>query len=179
MGMGTKSLLWVVGIVAVLAALALLLPARWEVERDVRIEAPVALVHQHINDFHAWRDWATPSAGGSAVKYVYEGPSSGVGAVQSWRSRDGKGRMEITRSEPEGGVWYRAAIDNVEPNGSGSLTYEVDGAATRVIWRGEGQLWPIIGGIFAGTVESGVAAYYDYALANLQKLVEAKAAEAG
>jgi hypothetical protein len=179
MGTGTKSLLWVGGIIVGLAALALLLPTSWEVERDVSIEAPVALVHQHINDFHAWRDWAKPFEADTTLEYTYEGPTSGVGAVQIWRGRSGNGRMEITRSEPEAGVWYRAAIDSVEPNGSGSLTYEVDGDAIRVIWRGEGQLWPIIGGIFAGTVESSVAAYYDYVLGNLKKVVEAKAAGAG
>jgi len=179
MGTGVKVLLGVVVVVAALVGLVSMLPTSWEAQGDVRIEAPVALVHEHVNDFHAWRDWATPVEADPTARYAYEGPSSGVGSVQIWWGNSGKGRMKITRSEPEAGVWYESAVGSDQTNGSGSLTYQADGDATRVVWRGEGRLWPIIGGVFAAAIGTGVSDYYDFALGNLKKLVEAKAGSSG
>lgn len=171
-----KALSWICGIVGAIVLLglllALVLPSEWTVTREVRIEAPISEIHPYVNDFRHWWKWSQPFDVDPTLKYFYEGASTGVCAVYRWEAKSGNGRMEITRSEPERGVWYRSAIGSEATNGSGALTYEADRDGTRVRWSGEGKLWPIIGGIFAGSVEGGIADYYDYALNELKKLVE-------
>ena len=61
-------------------------------------------------------------------------------------------------------------------NSTGAITYVANGDKVRVIWAGEGDLFPVIGGIFKGAWESGVIDYYDYALSKLKQRVEKKLA---
>lgn len=172
MGTGKKILLWIGGIIAVLVLIVMLLPTRWSVETQETINAPVAMIHAQVNNLREWRNWSTPFPVDESMKYTYDGPEEGAGASMNWQGNSGFGMMRITKSETDKGVWFESALGVPKPNSTGAITYVVDGDKVRVTWAGEGDLFPIIGGIFKSAWETGVVDYYDYALTKLKQRVE-------
>lgn len=162
------------GIVLLLVVVGLLLPREWHVEQSIVIDAPPETVHPYVENFRNWPDWAGwNDALDPTLRREYEGPESGVGAVQRWQGEKmGRGELTITKSDPQAGVWYDGKIETDEVNAHGSITYEPAAEGTRVIWTDTGQLPPIIGGYFAGFVETALADHFQTGLERLKTLAE-------
>jgi hypothetical protein len=163
----------------VLAVLALffvggiILSRNWRVERSVVIIAPPAKIHPYVEDLRQWDKWASWRSPDPTLKFTYSGPEKGVGATRSYTGeRAGAGKTTITRSEPDAGVWFESTVNSQSPNASGAITYAPSANATEVTWKDEGQLPPIFGGYLRDSVEQGLAAHLEQALARLKKLVE-------
>lgn len=73
------------------------------VERDTTVQAPPAVVHALVDDFHEWRAWSPWEDVDPDLQRTYTGPERGVGAHYAWRGnrKAGEGSMEITGSTPE------------------------------------------------------------------------------
>ena len=106
-----------------------LLPAHWEVQREVRIQAEPRDVHRVLADLETWEVWSpwglmvdarvTTNAGSSTL--TWSGPEVGSGAVV------------VTAAEPAGGLWFDLDLrgDPVK----GVFQYQRDdGGATDVRW---------------------------------------------
>lgn len=160
-----------VAILLVALVIGLLLPSRWEAGATVDINAEPAIIHEYVSSFENWQKWAT-----DAVKT--EDPTAVVtisedGRSMSWKGeRMGRGRMSITRDEPGKGIWYEAAIESDEVNGSGHITYERVDGITRVTWHDEGKLPPVIGGYFAAMVNQALSDHFAKSLAKLKTELE-------
>src|SRR5262249_36696452 len=120
-------------IVAVVAGIGFVLPAKTHVAQSITINAPPQLVFQTLNsmkEFNAWSPWMKKDPGAS---FKFEGPDAGEGASMSWQSAKlGTGTMTIMSSMP-------AHIDvAVEFGGHSSAKswYDLmpDGSGTKLTW---------------------------------------------
>lgn len=152
-----------------------LLPRGWKVERHVVIHAPPTRIHPLLFDLRRWQDWSVwTRAMDPALRNTYEGPQDGVGAKWSWLGpKMGRGRIEIVASDPQRGIELAEAIESEVVNAHASLAFTPEGEGTRVTWRDEGTLPPIVGGFFRSTVEEVLAANLAAGLEKLKATVEA------
>jgi len=168
-------LIGLIGLIVVTVVIGLLLPSRWEAETSTTIKAEPAKIHTLVANFDNWKVWATENMKTQDPDAVvtFSGPPSGAGATMSWESaKMGRGRLTITKSDPQKGIWYESAIESDEINGEGWVTYERDGENTKVTWHDEGDLPPVIGGYFRGTLNQALEEHFSKSLAKLKEAAE-------
>jgi hypothetical protein len=97
-----KILLVIVAIVAVVLIAGAFQSPTYRVERSVTIAAPAAEIFPLLNDFHKSQTWSPWVKLDPNAKYTFEGPASGVGAINSWSGNKdvGSGRQTILASTP-------------------------------------------------------------------------------
>src|SRR5688500_7742439 len=98
----TTILVIIVVVIAIILLLAMSKPNSYRVERSATIQAPPERIFSLIDDFHNWPQWSPWEKLDPAMKKDMGGPPSGVGSFYAWEgnSKAGKGRMEITESDP-------------------------------------------------------------------------------
>lgn len=161
------------------AGLFLLAPADYEVSREITIAAPPAAIHTHVEDLKDWPSWSFWNKDYDPTLVVeYSGADKGVGAVSTWTGKDGPGRMEITASDPEKGVWYDMLFGEGDKAlaSKGTVMYARDGAGTKVtmISRGAfpGPLKPLNWG-----ADALMGPPFEASLQGLKEVAEAGPAE--
>ena len=169
-----KVLLIVVAVIVfVFVFVGLFLPTEYEVKRDVRIQAPIAVIHPYVNDLEKWPAWEPWREADPTIKITLGDITQGVGASQSWTGDSGSGELTFTKSDPETGIAYDLTFDEVYECQS-QVTYrsETDGS-THVEWTMTGDTGtPIIGGYFAMLMDSMVGPMFDSGLKKLKAAVE-------
>ena len=100
-------MLKIISIIIVLAITAVLIfaaskPDSFRVQRSITIKAPPEKVFAYLNNFHHWEAWSPWEKLDPAVKRIYGGAESGLGATYAWEgnSEVGQGRMAIIESVP-------------------------------------------------------------------------------
>jgi hypothetical protein len=169
----------VIGVLALtgmlLAGLGALLPRRWYVQESVMINAPPAAIHGWVSDLRHWPQWAQWNQADLAPKNQLSAPSTGAGARLTWYGRGGEnptsGEVHIVRSEPELGVWFENRTSGGEPSRA-EVTYVARPGVTEVIWKDEGQLPPIVGGLFLDLFQKRLSRHMNAGLERLKELVE-------
>ena len=70
----------------------------YTVTRSTTIDAPIAVIHALLTDFHAWTRWSPWEDIDPAMSRTYSGREAGVGAGYAWEGnkKAGKGTMRIT-----------------------------------------------------------------------------------
>jgi hypothetical protein len=109
----------------------------YEVVREAHIEAPSAVIHDLIVDFHEWTRWSPWEDLDPDLQRTYSGADHGLGAVYEWRGnrKAGQGRMEVTGDEP---LEVTVAVTFLKPFKSSSTAIFVltpAGSGTDVTWR--------------------------------------------
>lgn len=128
------------GVAAILFAAFLvvgfLLPARWQAERTVRLDAPPEAVFGLLDAPEGWRAWTPwPDSG-----LVAEGPPRGRGAALSWNDPElGDGTFRIVETRAHELVRYQVDVQGGSMHTEGTLRLTPDGAGTRVTWREAGS----------------------------------------
>lgn len=171
LGIIVFSLLLVVTVVGALRA-----PV-WTVEVAQDIAAPVSAIHEELVDFRRWKTWAGWDADVDPdAEYTYTGKTRGQGSAWSWKGPVmGQGRMMMTKADPAQGVWFDEAIESDEFNARGSITHtDLGDGTTRVVWRDEGRLPSIIGGLVSPFVVSALEKHFAAALVRLKERVETR-----
>ncbi|MCA9023957.1 MAG: SRPBCC family protein [Planctomycetaceae bacterium] len=175
------SIMAVVGLIAVGLLIGFLLPSNFVVSRAIVINAPAAEIHPYVDTLGQWPSWtAWNNESYPELKYSYEGPESGVGAVQTWTDPGmGGGRLEITDSSEEKGIQFVLQFEQSPEPLTGSITYApIDGGGTKVTWTGRGDVGSNpIGRYFGLMMDSMIGADYETGLKKLKVLVEAPPAE--
>ena len=133
-----KLLLFIVVLIALLVGVAFVLPGSAHLERSITINRPVSEVHAILNSYRRFNEWSPWAAKDANAKYTFSGPTSGVGAKESWVGNPdtvGSGSQEIIESTPGqsvttqlhfGDQWQARARFALAPdNGAGS---------TKVVW---------------------------------------------
>jgi hypothetical protein len=140
--MWTKIVSVVALLVAALGAVIQMQPAEFKVARKLKIQAPASVVYEQLTDFHKWDGWSPWAKLDPAMKTVYSGPASGVGASYHWVGNDevGEGNMEIKAVKPAEQVDIQ--LDFLKPfeahnDTSFKLQPEVDGVV--VNWEMTGR----------------------------------------
>src|SRR5690242_11841834 len=108
--MGESAMSTVLIIIAVLLAIAIAValvaasakPDTFRVQRSAVIAASPETIVPLIADFHQWTGWSPWEHRDPAMKRVFEGPQSDVGAVYAWDGNRnvGAGRMEVIEVTP-------------------------------------------------------------------------------
>jgi uncharacterized protein YndB with AHSA1/START domain len=169
-----RIVLGVVVLVVVLAAVGLLLPSQYKVQRSLDIAAPADKVYALIVDPREWKRWTVWNRRDPAMKMEYSGPPSGGGAKWSWQSAsEGSGSMEFTDARPAERIAYRLSFPEFGMQSNGVLSIAPVGAGVRVTWTNEGDLGSSpVNRWFGLMMDRMVGPDFEGGLVNLKRLAE-------
>jgi hypothetical protein len=183
-----KFLKWaaiVFGLLAVVCCgIGLVLPGDWNIETSVVMKAKPEEIHALISrprTFVTYADaWQAkqPEYADIVNEYTFSEVEEGVGAWWISESEGSKVRIEITKSDPQKGIWYEGAIQQDEVNDHGSITFEAVEGGTKVTWVDTGTLPPVVGGFLVGWIESALEPFFHGMLLEAKAAVESGGAEA-
>jgi effector-binding domain-containing protein len=125
-----------------------MLPSTYSIERSVTVEAPQAIVIEHLAKFSDWENWSPWKTKDPQAKYTYEGEDGVLGSKMSWitslpadnRNQIGEGGMiltELTKSTATFELWFVKPWEMTSKNGFELTT---DGNKTIVRWYDTGEL---------------------------------------
>jgi effector-binding domain-containing protein len=133
-------------IVVLLLGVVILGPSSAHFEREATIEAPANVVFAEVTNMKTFNEWSPWFKMDPEAEYIWEGPSSGVGAKQTWFSEDqnvGNGYMMVSEATPNELVILEMGFDQ---NGNRDFTDEgeempmasfiisEDGESTKLTW---------------------------------------------
>ena len=130
-----RLVLGLVGLVAILAAVAVGLPAHVTVARTVVINAPESAVFPYVNNLHRFADWSPWKLRDPQLAITYGGPEEGKGALIQWTSQKpsiGTGNMQISDSNLNRSVELAANFNNLE--GTSSFEIAPSGSGSKITW---------------------------------------------
>jgi len=163
----------VVGVpVAIVLVLAATKPDSFRMERSATIDAPPERIFPMLNDFRRWGEWSPWEKLDPAMRRTFGGPEPGVGSTYEWEgnSKAGKGRMQITESQPSSRVVLD--LDFIKPFKSHNVTQfdlAPNGAATNITWsmHGPNTFMTKVMTVFT-SMDKLVGKDFDQGLLNLQ-----------
>lgn len=178
-GIGATPLLSVAWkVVAALGALGILvlgvglaLPATWDVERSLRIDAPPDSIYRWLYDPGAWQEWTV----WGGVELVASGPERGAGATLRWDDPYlGDGTFTVVEADPPRMVRYRVEVEGGAMVTEGRLTLtRAEGTGTTVTWEERGDFgWNPMMGYAALNMGRIQGVELERALRRLESLVE-------
>lgn len=171
-----KRFLIATGIIVALAFIAIaFFPSKVHVEEQIRVNAPADLIFKKVNSLKAWESWSPFQAEDVEMTSIYEGPESGVGAKQTWKSKvNGDGSMEITQSNPYEAIQMELSFMPEEVVVS-DWKFEKEGQSVKVTWSVDvsGLSYPM-GRIFGLMMPSMMGNSFRKGLAELKSQCEAE-----
>ena len=176
----TTILVIIIVVIAILLLLAASKPDSYRVERGATIQAPPERIFELINDFRNWPKWSPWEKLDPAMKKDLAGPPTGVGSSYAWEgnSKAGKGRMEITESDPPRRV--KLDLNFIKPfksNNVTAFTLEPRDNGTHVHWTMDGPA-PMMTKMMMVFMDMDkmVGRDFDEGLGNLKRAAESTAA---
>lgn len=163
-----------VALIVILAAVGLILPSSYTVERSIVIDATTEDVHEYVGNLAKWDDWSPWKEEDPTLVVTLGEKSSGVGASQSWVGDSGTGALTVTESSPAEGIKYDLLFDGGTYECVSSITYDrLQDGSTKVTWYMSGDMGrSVTGGYFAVLMDSMVGNMFDRGLSNLKREVE-------
>ena len=174
-----KILLVLAAIVAAILVIGAFQSDTYRVERSVTIAAPAADLFAQVNDLRKTQVWSPWVKLDPAAKYTFEGPSSGVGAINTWAGNHevGEGRQTIVESRPNELV--RLKLEFFKPmtsEAAAEFRFKPDGKGTTVTWSMSGQknyLTKVM--CMFMNMDKMIGGQFEQGLADLKRLVESPA----
>ena len=132
----------VLGILALLLLVGLFLPRIYRVQRVTTIRATPDAVYTQLAGLRHWPEWTVWNQElDPGARIEFESPETGTGAAYHWSgAKLGRGRLRLTKAEPNKGVWYDLDFDGGKLTAIGALTLEPAGDAVKVVWWNEGDV---------------------------------------
>ncbi len=162
-------------IIVLVVIVGLFLPTHYEVSRSITIDAPRGKIHVLVGDLKRWDDWTPWKKHDPSLVVTLGDKTTGEGASQSWKGKDGDGELTFTKCTASSGVEFDMAFDEGRMTSKGALLYEDQGESTRVTWMMKGDLDslpPVMAGYFAAMMPAMVGGSFDEGLAALKAEVE-------
>jgi effector-binding domain-containing protein len=123
-------------LIALLIAIAYLLPRDAHVERAATINAPAKVVFSEVNDLRCWNKWATWNQIDPEMKVEYINGGIGDGAGYEWNSQNpqvGQGKLLITGSIAYDSI--AVCLDFMKGDtATGYFLFKEDSGKTVVTW---------------------------------------------
>lgn len=161
-------------IIVLVVGISFFLPKTYHVERMVSIDAPAAQIHRLTSDLqNGWPQWEPWSEVDDSIETTYGDVVAGVGASQSWTSKDGAGTLTFTACDVASGVEYDMAFNVDQYLSTGKLRYTPTATGTDVTWEMDGDVSGVIGKYFGLMMDSMVGAMFEKGLDNLKATAEA------
>lgn len=172
-----KTLLVVAILIVLFLLVGFFLPADYRASRSIVIAADKARVHEFVGDLKRWDEWTPFKAGDPAMVVTLGEKSTGVGAHQEWKGKEGSGELTFTKCSAEEGIAYDMAFVNGDKRSPAKswMNYAAAEGGTQVTWGIEGTLdLPVIGGWLVLVMGSSIEAMFDQGLSDLKRKAESK-----
>jgi Polyketide cyclase / dehydrase and lipid transport len=157
--------------VATFIAVGLVLPNRWQVERDVKIAAPLSLVQARIVTLKEWPAWAATSVSTDPnARFSWDGTDGEPGSTMAWSGpKLGRGALTLVEVVDGSRIVFDGAIESDAVNARTTFKLSHDAGVTTVRWEDEGATPPIVGGYMRGFVEATLGEHLEASLAALKQ----------
>lgn len=160
--------------IILLAGISFLLPADFNVERRIVINAPPSAIYAQVGDLRKWRDWGAWFRKDPDMQVTYSGAPMQVGMKSAWKSKSqGNGEMLIQAMLPNKSMTYSLSFAEYDMKSNGEINLLVEGNSTIVVWRSFGKLGnnPIYR-YFGLMMDATIGPDFASGLQNLKTLVE-------
>jgi|GEM_PF-171830 len=129
-----------IGIIVLAMILGSIMSDDMYVEREAVIEAPVEVVYAHIATPKLRTQWDPWLAIDPEAEVTYEGPESGVGAINTWSSKNedlGVGKQEIMEVRENEYIRTKVTMEMMEGgiDSEFELAATEEGTQTKVVWK--------------------------------------------
>lgn len=164
----------IVFLAVALAVVGFFLPSSYLVKRTVVVNAAPDKLYPLVATPKRWSDWSVWTKRDPAMKITYFGPESGTGAGWSWDSKtEGKGKMTLTKADPQDGMTYDLYFPDTDSNTHGVMAFTPQGGSTLVTWTNEGDMGrnPLLH-YLAAMMDRMVGPDFEAGLANLKAVAE-------
>jgi uncharacterized protein YndB with AHSA1/START domain len=119
-----------------LLLIAFLLPSERRIEASVKIDAPMQIVFDQVNDLRNWEAWSPWKKMDPLMEMSYSNPPSGKGAFLKWRSTDpriGRGKLILTEVIPNQKIGTAMDFEKEQDN-TAEFTFEEEKNTVKVTW---------------------------------------------
>jgi hypothetical protein len=179
--------LMLAGSILVLYGIGAILSKQWSVETTRRLRTTPAALASQLTDLRAWMKWSLANIHlGSPTETKHEGEAGKVGQRVVWTGPLGRSVLTLHAVTPDA-IEYAYSYERVgetgppSANGSGRISWAVEGAECVVRWREGGEWENVIArwwGWF-GAKQEKVGQFQISSLQSLQQELERIAAAAG
>ena len=164
--------LLLIGIALVVGSL---LPRGYDLSSEMTINAPPEKIFPHLNSLKKWNGWSPWNPGDNPeIDVEYGQTVEGVDANLRWSDARGKGKVWITKSEPNEAIEYSLLFGPYPEMASQISLTSLSENKTQVKWTSQGELpsgpfYGIAGGMM---FKDGMESEYMRALAKLKTIAE-------
>lgn len=141
-GIASRIFLSLLGLVTLFLVVAVFLPSRCRLDRDVLLNAPPESIIPQLANLKLWPEWTVwNKESDPSLTFSYTGPAEGAGARSSWSgNKSGAGSMTITESNPTNGIKYDLTLLDGHFHAISSISLEAERDGTRLFWSIDGGL---------------------------------------
>jgi hypothetical protein len=138
----SRIFLGLLGLVTLFLVVAVFLPSRCRLDRDVLVNAPPETIIPHLANLKLWPEWTVWNRQSDPTLTIsYTGPAEGAGASSSWSGKkSGVGSMSITENSATNGIKYDLTLMGGTFHASGAIAFEPERDGTRLFWSIDGGL---------------------------------------
>ncbi len=171
-------LIGLVVLVVLVIVAGLVMPTSYAIEKSVVINAKPEAVHAHVGDLKKWESWAPWFEMDDTIQTTYGATTAGVGASESWTSKDGDGELTLTRCDPTTGIAYDMAfiMEGTRAPSVCAMDYTTSGDTTTVTWTMTGDVSdfmpPVVSGLMKPLMSKEIGSMFEKGLENLKSTVE-------
>lgn len=169
-----RILIAIVCLIALVIALAYLMPNHYGLIRSIQIKASPEKIYPLIASPKEWKKWSVWNQRDPNMEILFSGPETGAGASWDWKSKnEGNGGMKLTRVAANQVINYELHFEGMGKPSSGALTLEPEGTSTKVTWSmigsSEGNFMMKL---FAPFMDKMVGPDFEDGLKNLKAIAE-------
>ncbi|CAM1343937.1 SRPBCC family protein [Tenacibaculum amylolyticum] len=123
-------------------------PSNYDVSRSKVINQPISKVFSTVNDLKTWEQWGPWHDQDSTIVVTYGETTVGVGASDSWTSKDGPGAMKTIAVEENKSIQQEMTFGDNEPS---EIIWDFEEVTdgTKVTWTMKDDKAPFIFKFFA------------------------------
>lgn len=161
-------------LIALLLALAYLLPNQYGVSRSITINAAPDKIYPLIAAPKEWKKWSVWNQRDPQMEILYSGPDSGPGAAWDWKSKsEGNGGMKLTQVAPNQVITYELHFEGMGKPSTGAMLLEAEGNKTKLTWSMNGNSeGDFMTKLFVPFMDKMVGGDFQAGLENLKALAE-------
>jgi len=162
-----------VTLVVVFVLVGLWLPKEFTIERSVRVQAPVELVFDQVNDLKNWQKWSPWFSVDPTMEVTYSDRAAGAGSSYSWAGESaGEGTLQITKSIVAQRIETQMDFGEMG-SAQGFWDFSLQDRVTSVTWGFEGKNSGVFGGWFTVMMDGMVGPQFEAGLQALKTVAEA------
>jgi len=162
-----------VTLVVVFVLVGLWLPKEFKIERSIRVQAPVEIVFDQVNDLKNWEKWSPWFSVDPTMEVTYSDETAGTGSSYSWTGESaGEGTLQIKKSIVAERIETQMDFGEMG-TAQGFWEFSLQDRVTSVTWGFEGENSGVFGGWFTVMMDGMVGPQFEAGLQALKTVAEA------